>query len=274
MIRPTEIFRFKDPYITSASGLCVLGDTLYLVADDDNALFSWKNGKCRRLTRVSGELPEDPVERKKVKPDFESLTNLGSTLILLPSFSKPHRNQVILVESKTFQAQVKALPRVERYLAKNVPDLNLEGAFIKDDLIYFLQRGNGENGQNALICLDHEAFFSDQVKDFKVVPVNLGKSKSSPLAFTDSFLDGDRILFLAVAEETTSTYDDGEFKGAILGVLDLQGNLKGTHTLHVPHKPEGLVRLGNKLYVVTDADDRSIPSCLYAFDWPQDLFDD
>ena len=51
------------------------------------------------------------------------------------------------------------------------------------------------------------------------MPISLPTLDDIETTFTDAILVGDTIYFLACAENTTSTYEDGEVLGTILGVI-------------------------------------------------------
>jgi hypothetical protein len=100
----------------------------------------------------------------------------------------------------------------------------------------------------------------------------LGKHKGIPLSFTDATLNDGHILFLAVAEATESTYLDGSFEGAVLGILNTEGEVLKTFELNIKTKPEGLALSESHIYMVTDDDNRNVPSKLYSCPIPSDLF--
>ena len=106
-------------------------------------------------------------------------------------------------------------------------------------------------------------FLSNLVTDSTLTPIDLGCLGQDRLGFTDVCLYEGSIWFLAVAERTDSTYDDGAFAGAILGRLDSGLKVQARYELNVPYKPEGLVIEQGRVFLVTDADDRSVPSRFY-----------
>jgi len=69
----------------------------------------------------------------------------------------------------------------------------------------------------------------------------LPKIKNVPATFTDAILVDDKIYFLAAAEDTTSTYDDGAVLGSIIGTIDLTTmKLENYIQISDNHKFEGL----------------------------------
>ena len=69
----------------------------------------------------------------------------------------------------------------------------------------------------------------------------LPKIKSVRSSFTDAVLVEDKIYFLATAEDTQSTYDDGEVLGSFVGRIDLKTmKIDFTQKITSTNKFEGL----------------------------------
>lgn len=267
MIKPTEIFTFKDPYIAAASGLVLAGNRFYLVADDENGVMG-----INKDLKSSGEiyevfpgvLPEDKKERKKLKPDFEGMVHLPemNALLCLPSGSKKNRIRGALVSLADHKITEVNFKNVYQKLEDLYPELNIEGAVLIGENIRLFQRGNGKLHQNAVITLNLKSFLNDQIKDLKVINIDLGKLKGIPLSFTDASLFKNKCYFVAVAENSESTYADGEFVGSVLGEISEAGEIIFTTLLDLDSKPEGLAFDETSFYLVTDDDDRKKPSRL------------
>lgn len=267
MIKTTEIFTFKDPYIAAASGLVLAGNRFYLVADDENGVMG-----INKDLKSSGEiyevfpgvLPEDKKERKKLKPDFEGMVHLPemNALLCLPSGSKKNRIRGALVSLADHKITEVNFKNVYQKLEDLYPELNIEGAVLIGENIRLFQRGNGKLHQNAVITLNLKSFLNDQIKDLKVINIDLGKLKGIPLSFTDASLFKNKCYFVAVAENSESTYADGEFVGSVLGEISEAGEIIFTTLLDLDSKPEGLAFDETSFYLVTDDDDRKKPSRL------------
>src|SRR5688572_32889185 len=68
-------------HISAASGMVVVGEFLYVIADDELQLGVFEGNGAGALVRLfPGELPKASAERKALKPDLEAL-------VRLPSFS-------------------------------------------------------------------------------------------------------------------------------------------------------------------------------------------
>lgn len=265
MIKLKELYTFQDPYIAAASGLALIGDTFHVVADDELFFVRFKlNGPSEVVKIFEGILPEEPKARKKLKPDFESLVALPDQSVLcIPSGSKENRFLGAIV---TKDNKVKEVSFIHIYheLGKHFSELNIEGAVLFEDKIRLFQRGNGAHHQNGIIDLPLEEFLDDQFNNPVIKKIKLGSLNGISLSFTDACLSDGLFWFLAVSENSESTYLDGDFDGAIIGAMDLEGNIHFEEVLDIPNKPEGLVVNGKNFYIVTDADDRSQPSKLFA----------
>ena len=113
-----------------------------------------------------------------------------------------------------------------------------------------------------LIRLPLRSFLSDLPESISIKKFELGTINSAALSFTDACLVNGMIYFLAAGERTESTYLDGEFAGAILGKMTLEGEILEKEVLAIDHKPEGIAFYKGSFYFVTDADDRSKASSL------------
>ncbi len=262
-----EAFRFENPRISAASGLLLFNGHFFCVSDDELGLIRVPlslKGPAQRISLFEGVLPEGAKARKKLKPDLEAIVQLPETgaILCIPSGSKPNRSRGALLDID-LKAQEVSFEKIYSKLNDQIPDLNLEGAIIQDSKISLLQRGNGRAGKNAIASLSLEDFLMDQPGDFGITEVELGEIHGERLGFTDACFHQGAIWFLAVAERTQSTYEDGEFAGAILGRLDSKFRMDYRLEVSIPFKPEGLVIQERSVFVVTDADDRSVVSRMY-----------
>lgn len=259
-------FTIVSPLKPSASsGLVKVQEVFYVIADDENSLYSF-DGIHHEVALLPGALPEDKKARKHEKPDFESLLIWDEDIMAFPSLSQPNRVKAVKVNPTTKCLTVLDLTGLRNSLLPDIPELNIEGSALSGDTLFLLQRGNGEQGLNALIKVDKKT-----LQVLSVTPVDLGTLRGNTIGFTDAFIENDLIYFVAVAETAKSTYDDGAFTGAILGKMDFSGKLLSAIDLSIAHKPEGLWLDKDTIYLVTDADDRSIPSNLYAAPRPVDF---
>lgn len=245
--------------VSAASGLLRIGEDFYTVSDDELRIYKIpKNQKIESFQLISGALPEDHKERKKKKPDFESLYFYQNKIFAMPSMSKPNRIKSVSFDPKSLDVEIKDLTTLHEKASKIVDELNIEGSAIVKDELWLFQRGNGEKGLSGILKVNP--------KDMSIITfqkIELGKMKDHNLGFTDAVLKDNHIYFLAVVETAKSTYEDGKYLGAMLGKMDLSGKILKTMEVKSEFKPEGLVIESSDIFIVTDADNREITSRLY-----------
>ena len=269
-----------------------LGDKLYVVADDEPAMavFELEGRPLTVEARPPGgdpdplvghlipldetELPTDHAERKAAKPDLESLCLLpDGTLFTLGSGATERRERGWLIPPDGEPCEV-SLSRLHAALREELADLNIEGAAVARERFWLAQRGNGKDGENALVELDIDETLAGLGEQRAIGPAalrgitrhDLGEVGGVELTFSDLCpLPDGRLLFCAVAEAGESTYLDGECVGAALGVLDEAG-VGRLAPLKEPYKIEGVsvASRSDDLLLVADGDDRATPAPLLA----------
>lgn len=251
--------------VHAASGLVIFQENFYIVADDElSLLIRDSKGVFSTYTLWEGELPEDVMARKKIKPDLESLFLHHHTLYAVPSGSKKNRTsgaRIFLDETgKITHHEAADFEGLFERLSSQVKDLNIEGALAWEKDLLFFQRGNGKNAKNAVIRI------SDWPSTrYTISEIHLPLHQGVPLTITDAAEMGGKIFFLAVAENTESTYLDGEVMGAFIGRLEGTDVAELT-PLMMKGKPEGIAfHPDGYVYVVTDDDSRILPSRLLRF---------
>ena len=232
-------------YVSAASGLVRTGGHIYVAADDERelAVFPATGDAPGRLVRfLPGELPADPEQRKRDKPDVEALALLpGGALLALESGSRPNRRGGVLWDldaDGTLTGDPRRLDLAALYavLEADIPDLNIEGATVAGDRLLLFQRGNGRAGVNAVIGLDLRERCGpsgrDSCRPRSLIDIHrhdLGEVDGVRLCFSDATAVGDAgVLFSAVAEAGEDTYRDGLCAGAAVGMLRPDGNSAGS----------------------------------------------
>ena len=272
-------------HVSAASGLVVSGGWLYVVVDDEAGLgvFRREGDEPGRLLRLPGEtLPNDPVARKNAKPDLEALCVLpphegaphGALLGLGSGSAAPrHRGFVWALDAQGAlrgEAQPVDLAPLYEELGRHFAQLNVEGATVSGDELLLAQRGNSAEGINAIVVLDLAAALATlgaerelRADGLRAIERHeLPELSGVPATFTDlvALPDG-RIVYSACAEATDDPVRDGEFVGAVVGVLG-----EAAAALQPAHKVEGVFPVGDgdriELLLVADADDRAIPAPL------------
>lgn len=266
MIKTRPCYTFSDPFIAAASGLAIADGHFFIVSDDELSLLklSLDLSQSTKIDLFPGKLPEDYMERKKLKPDLEAIVYLETEklILCLPSGSRPNRTQGATID---LQNGVRTLSLNNTYQKLNslIDELNIEGAYIVQNDICLIQRGNGKGHFNALIRMDLKDFLLDKAGDISITQVNLGNLEGVPLSFTDGIYHDGHMIYVAVAEDTQSTYLDGVFKGAVLGRWDGNKIIEQVQ-IDITSKPEGLALSSGILYFVTDDDDRKKTSRLFS----------
>ncbi|MFN3754182.1 DUF6929 family protein [Flavobacterium sp.] len=231
---------FKIIGIGSASGLVYYEDKLYLISDNSTFLYEYSipTEKLNKIALV--ENAQDNIA-KKDKPDFEAIALKGTDLVLLGSGSTENRNMIFNYAIPTGKIQKNNIgviyQKIKQAFAISDDELNIEGLLMNHDHIYFFQRGNGAKGKNAVIYSKD----TPQNQQFEYVPIDLPKIKNVAATFTDAILVEDKIYFLASAEDTNSTYLDGEVLGSIIGRMDAKTfKVEFTQQISNTHKFEGM----------------------------------
>lgn len=229
--------------IGSASGLLFKDNALYIVSDNSGYLYEY-HMDSKDLKRH--ELLANPTENmsKKDKADFESLTAFQDSIYIFGSGSSPKRNGMITFDvnqkKKIATNNLGNLYAVMQNFASIKPeDFNLEGSIYDGENWYFFNRGNGPGNRNTLFSVQAKKLneeFRLLSNDYK-----LPKIKGVRTSFTDGVLVENKLYFLATAENTQSTYHDGEVLGSIIGRIDLETmKIDFTKKISATNKFEGL----------------------------------
>lgn len=227
--------------VGAASGIFYKEDTIYLISDNSNYLYSLsipENSLSKTLLVENKEVNE--AVPKSSKMDLESLFNYQDTLYLLGSGSKLGRNNLFKValedQSITSTDLSESYAMIQKELNIDTENYNIEGAFIYNDQFHLLNRGNGPDKMNGIISVS-KSF--DGQPSYKKIDLQTA-SGENPM-FTDAVLDGDTLYFIAAAEESNSTYEDGEVTGSFIGQIDLKNmNVNSLTKISDTHKFEGI----------------------------------
>jgi hypothetical protein len=207
----------------SASGLIYHNNTIFAIGDNSTYLYEYKIDSLK-LNRIA--LAENSEENiaKKFKPDFEAITKHQDSLYIFGSGSTENRNVMVQVDAKTKKV-IASNDLTNLYLAVQSfgeikpEDFNLEGAIFNGESWFLFNRGNGKNNKNIVFTVDAK----NLTNEFRILSnkFKLPKIDGIRTSFTDAILVDDKIYFLATAENTDSTYNDGEILGSIIGRIDV-----------------------------------------------------
>ena len=252
--------------IGAASGIVCENNSLFIISDNSILLYHYTlTEKKYEKIKLFENVPE--VLAKKDKPDFEAITLFDNKLYLFGSGSTKKRNTRVAFNLVNNEIKEKDLSKIYKRLIESISiadnDLNIEGVIITDETTYFFQRGNGLNASNGVFCYDRKS------KTVQFKPITLATINGISATFTDAILIDDTIYFLAAAENTTSTYDDGEVMGSIIGTIDLKTmKLKSSIQISDKHKFEGLTldkktATQTELLICEDNDTEELSSTIY-----------
>jgi hypothetical protein len=232
------------PNLPSASGVEVVGDTVYIIGDDAPLLYCFDAqalapGRTLTLFETahfsSGRIP------KGIKPDLECLTAVttadGETgLLVLGSGATPAREAgywVTLGPGAPLAASVYPLSLTPLYAAlrpllpKGI-ELNLEAAAATADELLLMQRSVGMAAGNlvfrcplqpALNFLRHRI---PQAPPLTVQRYELPDIDGKPAGLSGAAVFAGQLFLTASVEDTTDPVADGEVLGSFVGVLDAQ----------------------------------------------------
>jgi hypothetical protein len=289
----------RPAHVRAGSGLARAAGRLVVVQDDASflALLS-PDGTVAAVTlphEVDGRRQFEAARgNKKQKLDLEACVTLPDGRILaLGSGSREVRTRVVLARfDEAGQALSVALRDVSALYAALAAErrfsgsqLNVEGAAVLPALgvLRLFQRGNGapcdgfvpvsatcDLALAALVRhLDDAAAPVPALCD--VAPWSLGEIEGTRLGFTDAYAAADRVFFLAAAEASPNTFDDGSVTGVVLGVTAGLAAFTGARFARLTQpdgapfrsKAEGLSldpAEPSRAFVVLDDDDASRPA--------------
>lgn len=262
--------------ISSASGIIYEGDRSVFISDDSYVmyLYSHESDQVDKINIHSGNDLKEQMA-KPLKPDFEAIGRDGEFYFVFGSGSAENRFDLVEIHSGTLDVtgrySLEALygEMMETTGISHV-DLNIEGVVFQEHKIYMFNRGNGPGNINGVFKIDQWRDRERRKIDFKAVP--LPEIDGVPLTFTDACLLDESIYFVASAEDTTSTYYDGEVLGSAIGEISLDGlELVGTRVITDKYKIEGISFYGRNVgktsfLLCEDADDGVPESKVFRLD--------
>jgi hypothetical protein len=270
-------------HVAAASGLARAGEWLHVAPDDSLwlATFALDSDQPGRLHRLLSDpdLPADEKERKRLKPDLESLALVpwqgGQALLALGSGSTERRRRGVLqplFDCGEIDGPARVFDLAPLYAALPFRELTIEGLACADGRLFLGQRGNSAEGRNALIELDQSEALEAIAEGRPWGPellgpirdLELGDLQGVRLTLTDlSAFGPGHLLLSASAEDTDNPYDDGQVMGSVLGRYSLSDGKLALVPLQGPWKIEGVEALDDgRILMVTDGDDPHQPAVL------------
>lgn len=229
-----EAGKTESGRVSATSGIVKNLEKYFLISDHEHSLysFSMKDENLSATPILDGVLTGNQEERKKLKPDFESLAYLDDkqwpphgALVVWPSGSTPERMRAVTLPFDAKGALQKPLlsnilPLADKMKCK-AHELNMEGLTTQGDMALIFQRGNKKDGKNGIFRMPVDALVRGlksgqwpERHDFE--KYKLGKLNGVKLSLTDAVDTRYGLLALAVAEDTDSSTADGAIHGTVL----------------------------------------------------------
>lgn len=223
--------------IGSASGLVYHDNSLFIISDNAGFLYEYNISSSHLKQHPLLDHSTENI-LKKNKPDFEAIVLKDDELHVFGSGSTEKRNRKLIFNTQTQQVTEENLSPLYQKIKTNFnisdDELNIEGALFYRDSLFLFQRGNGCNSKNGIAIIHNNDAIRFQ-------SVKLPKIKHVEATFTDAIIVENKIYFLASAEDTLSTYEDGEVLGSLIGCLDMDTfSIDFAHQISTQHKFEGL----------------------------------
>lgn len=260
--------------VGAASGIHYQDDFLYLIGDTSAYLYQYelKTSQLKRiqlLDDVQGGLLENII--KNNKPDFETLCYYENTLTILGSGSTAKRNRMVTYSLSTYEKVEEDLSAfyasLRKHAAIDEENFNIEGAVFTGKEWWLFNRGNGNLTKNGIFKIANRTL--DPMASLAFIPIELPKIKNVIASFTDAVRVGENIFFLAAAEDTRSTYEDGEVLGSFVGCIDMASfEVTFTQQISDHHKFEGITFYredpqGISFLLCEDKDSEEMSSSIY-----------
>jgi len=227
--------------IGASSGLLYHDFHLFLISDSSSFLYRYSlNGKELTKIKLHGNSAENNL--KLVKPDLEAICKVDNTLYTFGSGSTAKRKTAFtfnLLSQQTSQLDLSILfENVTTKTGIDAENINIEGVIpVGNDWLFF-QRGNGIRAQNGIIRLTGNL---ENPSEITFIPIELPSINNVSATFTDAVLVAETIYFLAAAEDSNSTYADGEVMGSLVGAMNLSDfKILFTQPISEMHKFEGI----------------------------------
>lgn len=227
----------------SASGLLYNNNILLAIGDNSSYIYEYNLQNNQLEKHPLLEKSSEGI-LKNIKPDFESITQFRNDIYIFGSGSTEKRNQMVQLDATTKKVikttDLSNLYATMQSFGEVKPEnFNLEGAIYNGENWFLFNRCNGKNSKNSIFTIGGQ----NLTDDFSVIynTVKLPKIKGVETSFTDAILVNDKIYFLATAEDTPNTYDDGEVLGSIIGRINPETmKVEFTKKITATAKLEGL----------------------------------
>ena len=273
MRKLTITFLYHIIGVSAASGLYYADEKLHLIADDSSYLYHYDiPSKQLHKTALTEDYIGEEHMAKAEKPDLESLAFDGVNYYLFGSGSTPNRTSLYEIHQLTNEPVSKQslallYESMKAFAHLDDADFNIEGVVYDKETWYFFNRGNGPKQQNGVFVVTGESILDN----FRITytSMKLPKLDHVQTGFTDAVLVDQDLYFIATAEDSGSTYADGEIKGSIVGKINTKKmKVEKTKTISTDQKFEGITVYKNSkkeisFFLCTDPDNPELPTSIY-----------
>lgn len=265
------ILFFKIAGISAASGIHYDQNQVYIIADNSPYLYHYDiQGGDLHKVQLDSSQSQESIDKKN-KADFEAMYDLDSVIVVVGSGSGIGRQKAFIYHKEHQIVETVALDSLYAQMQKvgNIDDqnLNIEGISYANGIWYFLNRGNGNMHENIVFSFRGNSKLQLLPESLNARHITLPPIDGCPAGFSDAEILGDRLFFLATAEDKESNYEDGANKGSFMSYLDLNTwTLGPIRQLSDTKKLEGLSLYSRSDSSVTfllceDPDDETINNC-------------
>lgn len=273
MKKLTLKFLYHIAGLSAASGIFYNENQLHLIADNSSFFYHYDiaSKKLEKTPLEENGIAEESIP-KTIKPDVESITSDGINYYIFGSGSTEKRTTLFEIHQENniplSKQQLDLLyDSMKSFAEIDDADFNIEGVVFDKETWYFFNRGNGPKQKNGVFIVTGESI----IDDFRITfsPIKLPKINNKPSSFTDAVLVNNDLYFLATAEDTNTTYNDGKVHGSLIGKIDKQKMKLGkTKIISNDQKFEGITVYRNSkdqitFLLCTDPDDDKLSTSIF-----------
>jgi hypothetical protein len=235
----------RPEHVRAASAVAFFGPRLAIVQDDANflALVDPHSGAVTSFALATGDVRQfdDTRGNKAHKLDLEACvvvpSDVGPTLLALGSGSTARRETILVARGLDGdEPALQLVPAHALYAALRArtefsgSELNIEGAACVGGTLRLFNRGNGAP-RDELLPVDAtcDLVIADLLAHLAggalpaidaITQYGLGAIDNVRLGFTDAAVVGERVFYLAAAEDSPDAVRDGPVAGVAIGVID------------------------------------------------------
>jgi hypothetical protein len=236
----------------SGSSINYYENKLFLLGDDARTILVLdKSYRAIDSIRLF-DYPEKRIPKSK-KADLESsaiVTVAGVRhLLALGSASTEDRKRFLLIpltsDGLIDHSKPLLTDTMKEFIARvtkaGINEVNLEGAFVREDNLILANRGNRNSPKNHLIVTEGNFWVRQKEAALRILPIELPGSRGEFLGISElCYLKSkDVFLFTFTSEATTNAYDDGVIGSSYIGWI----SNAATKLTHAKLNLDGMINL-------------------------------